>query len=943
MREKLLTKLAGLQSQYPGRMIAAILIITLIMMGLAGNITVSTRMSDLLPEKDPRVIEFNKILDEFVTATNLVIVVQGEESKIKEFADALVPRIMDLKDTQDNEKLRSQITKLNKKIENLKDGKKKAVLIKKSEVLHLGINKQLFQRVDYKTDTDFLKEHALMLIKSEDLENVKDLFTNMNLSGLVKNINNSMEKEYVGKEESISTREKEESAFNFLDGIENLIMKLKNRADGKELKDSDYSQTVEKILFGDPYFLSYDKTALILTAVPNFSLMERGYIMKSAEQAHKLIAEMGANYPDIKVGLSGQIAREYDEQIYSEKSLGFSTLFSFAAILFMLMISFRMWIAPVLALLNLFIGLIWALGITYLMVGELNMFTAMMSVVLLGLGIDFSIHIISGFTERIAAGDDTRTSLLNTFLINGKGVITGAVTTSLAFFSLMISSTKGMKEMGLVTSTGLMMILLTTLVVLPVFLVIRENIKLKKLKKSGKMVLPKDISFSFLGKFAETLGKHPWLSIFGTLLVTILMLNFAMKMTWDWDFRNMEPEGLESIDLMDTIMEKFDLSMEYGMILTDSVEESKRLAEKFKDLETVAITNDISMFLPTKDEQKKRAVHIEEIKTKISGTPVTDKFTEKDLMELRKEFERLQMNIMEMQDMAFIGGQDKVDNKCKKLIGDPDYPDDENLLSKFTNSLSANKKMIGLNLLEFQKNFAPKYRDSILKMCNTNEITMSEIPDSILDQYCNKTRDKFLVTIYPAGDIYKGEFMNRFVNSVTKVDERTTGMPSISVWLMRILGKDGRNAILLTLLVVFFILWIDLKKPHLALIAMIPLAFGVIWMVGMMYLSGIKLNTMNVMGLPLIIGIGIDDGVHLIHRWKYEGRRKIHTVFSSTGKAVLLTSLTTMLAFGSMIFSAFPAWGSFGGSLFIGVAACFLTSVTVLPGIMGLLENKFKK
>ena len=122
--------------------------------------------------------------------------------------------------------------------------------------------------------------------------------------------------------------------------------------------------------------------------------------------------------------------------------------------------------------------------------------------------------------------------------------------------------------------------------------------------------------------------------------------------------------------------------------------------------------------------------------------------------------------------------------------------------------------------------------------------------------------------------------------------------------------------------------------------AMIPLALGVFWMVGIMNLSGMQLTIMNVIGLPMILGIGIDDGVHIIHRWKQEGAGKLHTVFSSTGKAIFLTSLTTMFAFGSMVFSVFPAWGQLGGALFVGVGTCFLATVIFLSGIIGIIERK---
>jgi len=103
-----------------------------------------------------------------------------------------------------------------------------------------------------------------------------------------------------------------------------------------------------------------------------------------------------------------------------------------------------------------------------------------------------------------------------------------------------------------------------------------------------------------------------------------------------------------------------------------------------------------------------------------------------------------------------------------------------------------------------------------------------------------------------------------------------------------------------------------------------------------------QLTVVNVMGIPLIIGIGIDDGVHIIHRWRREGKGKLRTIFSSTGKAIFLTSLTTMLAFSSLIFSVWRGFGQLGGALAIGVGACFFTTVIILPAIIGFIEKEKK-
>jgi predicted RND superfamily exporter protein len=103
-----------------------------------------------------------------------------------------------------------------------------------------------------------------------------------------------------------------------------------------------------------------------------------------------------------------------------------------------------------------------------------------------------------------------------------------------------------------------------------------------------------------------------------------------------------------------------------------------------------------------------------------------------------------------------------------------------------------------------------------------------------------------------------------------------------------------------------------------------------------MELAGLMITFMNIMAIPMIIGIGVDDGVHIVHRYNVEGSGAHHTVFSSTGRAVLLTALTTMLGFGSLALATLRSLGSLGIALFIGVAACFVASILVIPPLAGL-------
>jgi len=944
MRERLLVGLARAHARHPWRMLGVTTLLTVLFIAAATQLKVTMRWSDLLPSGDPRTIQFNKIIDEFKTSTSLVVVVQGDEHRIKQFADELAPHILATVDKDQNKKIDAQAAKLEKKIARANARNKDiSQLLEQKQELLAKKDEKLFQRIDYKAETDFMRDHGLLLTKASDLKNIKDVFYDPNLTGLLTNINNSMEKEYVGQQESLSSREKEDGAVMFLGGLESVVDLLSEYADSSMTPQGDVDRAVDKLLFGEPYFLSYDSKALILNAVPNFTMMDTQKLVSGTNAAQAVLDSLLTQYPDIQAGLSGFIAIGRDEMVYSEKSLGYTSLIAAVAILLLLILSFRMLVAPFMALFTLLIGTVWAIGAAAIIVGQLNIMTQMMTVILFGLGIDFSIHIISGFSERRALGESIDAAMELTFLKSGKGVLTGALTTAFAFLTLVISHSRGMKEMGLVTGAGLLAILLATFLLLPSLLVLRER-KLDRKRASGKKAaqIQRDISFRFLGRFADVLANRYIMSVALVALITIVMLWMTSRITFDYNYLHIEPKGLASIALQDTVTNKFDMSMDYAMVTASSIEESRELAQKYRDFSTVAMTEDISLYLPSQAQQSRRIPHIRDIRSHMQKESIRTRPRAHDFQDLRAQLDRLQMNIMEMQDMAFTGGQDKVDNKCKEIVGDPD---NKNSINKIAQLLEkADDSTASTIWAAFQRTFAPQFKKSVLRMCNTKGVAFEDLPETILDRYSNDSRDQFLVTIFPAGNCWTdAKFLDRFVNDLESVTDRATGMPPVFKALVEVIGSDGRKAMVATLIIVFLLLWIDFGRVGYAVLAMVPLGLGMIWMVGLMYLTGQQFNVMNVMGLPMILGIGIDDGVHVIHRWISEGKKNIFTVFSSTGKAILLTSLTTMLAFGSLIFSVYRGFAQLGAALFVGVAACFLATILLLPGIMGIVQRKKSK
>jgi len=102
----------------------------------------------------------------------------------------------------------------------------------------------------------------------------------------------------------------------------------------------------------------------------------------------------------------------------------------------------------------------------------------------------------------------------------------------------------------------------------------------------------------------------------------------------------------------------------------------------------------------------------------------------------------------------------------------------------------------------------------------------------------------------------------------------------------------------------------------------------------------VSFNLANLVILPLIIGIGVVNGVHIVHRYREETDKSVNILSRSTGQGVILSSLTTMIGFGSLMVADHQGINSLGLVLSLGVGCCLMASITVLPAILRLCTVK---
>lgn len=908
MREKVLNNLATFIAQKPWWTALILLIITIIMGGMASQLKLTTSFTNLLPKDNPMVDEFNMIIDEYNGSSSMLIVVEGDAEKLKEFAEIAVPKI---------------------------------------EALSEWVS-----RVDYKAPKEFIAKHGLMLMKSSDLENNMELFQSPNLDEFLINLNNSLEKEYIQSEDKITGQEQEQGAIRFLGSIQSWISIFDGVLNGKAGGAGE--EAAEAILYGDEYYRSWDNRMMILQILPTFTMFEIEPSIASTDSIEKIVHDIGDEI-GVRAGLTGTIPLGRDEMVSIQNDSMTITMIALVGILILFIVAFRMLISPILAMITLMIGVLWALGVAWPLVGSLNLMTIMMAVILVGLGIDFSVHIISTFTEMRHKGDDVITALKATFSKSGPGIITGGLTTAAAFLTMLVARTEGMKEFGLTLGIGIIMTMLAAMLVLPNLLVIRERIK-NRFGKKKKIVEPRDISYQKLGIFAEWLSKS-WK--FGVIIVLLLITIFGYrgsKITMDYNYLNMEPVGLESIELQDKMIDAFGISSDFALITAETLDEVQEIVDAAKDMNTAGMVQSIIDYLPPEAEQKSRAGLVSVIRQTMQRTPVK-KYSQLDFSTIVDELFRLEDNIIEIQDLAYIGGQDKVYLKSALLVGalpDEDDPSLKSLNAKLSNIMNDTSAGLLNSIVEnideklknaskevgkFHSDFASNYKEKVIVMANPTPITLQDLPGGIKNQYVGKSGNNFLISIFPKQNVWEINFLKRFSNELSNIDPRATGLPPIFNALMDEIGEDGKLATKLALVVIFFVLLIDFRSIKKVILAMIPLVVGVVWMVGAMEILGLQITLLNIMAIPMIIGIGIDDGVHIVHRYQIEGRNAHKPVFASTGRAILLTSITTMLGFGSLWFATYRGLGSMGIALFIGVGMCFFATVIVIPVLIGMLKK----
>lgn len=662
--------------------------------------------------------------------------------------------------------------------------------------------------------------------------------------------------------------------------------------------------------FGNQYLLSEQGQLGFVLCKLKIDPAEMARGKQAIESLRQIIDGTRRRHPQVWIGLTGMPIIEFDEMQSSQADMLWTGLLSMAFVAILFVAGYGGLRHALLACVVLQLGMAWSFGFVTLCIGHLNILSSAFGVVVIGQGIDFSIHYVASYLKLRRFGHRSAEALTITARDVGPGVMTGAISTAAAFFAAGFTEFTGIAELGIIGGAGILLCVLATAVVLPPLIYLfdqnRESLPVPEMLPVGRWVRP--------------LTRHPALTVASTLAITLLLTGGVAWMRYDHNLLNLQPANLESSAIERELFSRLDDSVWFAVSMCDTKEELLQRKAAFEKLPQVAKTEEVGSLLPKVTARRQQ--QISEISSRLSDLPQRPATVTIDARRLKREVARARQ-ILE-RDTSY---ETPLQQQYAAIAGLINFPSDEQLAAgmSMTSAALATHALTPLReLREFSDPSPP---------------ALDDLPRQLTERYLGKN-GKYLIKVYAKGNIWDLDRLGQFVREVESVDRRITGHPVQTFYASQHMQWSYIWSGGYALVAVFLLLLLDFRNLWHTLLAMTPLCLGFVQMCGLVGWLNIPFNPANMIGLPLIMGIGVDEGAHLVHEMRRQrGRFRLE---DSTAIAVILTSVTTMAGFGTLILSRHQGLRSMGQLLTLGVGLCLACTVVFLPSLLVVLTRNRK-
>ncbi len=601
------------------------------------------------------------------------------------------------------------------------------------------------------------------------------------------------------------------------------------------------------------------------------------------------LASVRQAYPDLTFTFAGMAATAHEDQANVLSQLLPLSSISLLLVLFLLSRLNRSIWSVGLTGCALAVALVWTFGLVHLVIGYASVMAAGFAILLFGLGIDHAAHLLLRFDRERRAGCDGAEATRRMLVQTGRGVLVGGLTTALAFGLMAFIDFKAAVHLGITACMGMVATLITVMTVLPAGL---------RLTVAKRQVPPEAAPVAVLEKITQaSLASPKWVMGLSAFMLLLGLAAFP-RFELETDLEAVMTQDLPSMIALRRLKDQAGITTEAVLSAAPDLATARARAERLEALPQVARVEGVHRLLPPNLKER--------VARNQAMLPIVEAFEDLRIEGVTSAQFRQVTAALEQRIEAWpeTGEWRAVKARARGVL--------ERIRAQDPKALQA-------HLVAAQKALKQGLTDPVLQP--------EDLPEPWRSRYLGD--GEYLSLIFPKDERLAADSLSEFRAAVTAVDPQAAGGLFVVDYLLVGGVERMKGSLGLILLVLFVVLFLDLRRPKQVAVALVPLLCGSIIGLGALLWLGRPITLVMLSAFPLIFGIGIDDGVHLLHGWREGG--DISRSVSQIGAGILFTSLSTALSFGVLLGLDHNGFEGLALLVIIGVGTCFVASMTLLP------------
>ena len=669
-----------------------------------------------------------------------------------------------------------------------------------------------------------------------------------------------------------------------------------------------------EILLDRPAKASEKRRLIVVSPKLDFEqlLPTESVIQLIRREAAKL--ERGAER-GIRVRITGELAMSHEELDSVSRGAAWAGLSALILVSIVLGAGLRSLWLVVASVITLLVGLCFTAAFAALCIGHLNLISVAFAVLYIGLGIDFAVHLALRFRELVVGGSPRSEAVVIATTDVGGTLFLCALTTGIGFFAFVWTDFTGVSELGLISGTGMFISLIAAAVLLPALLTLRP-VTMSAARQSRRpaagvpfhstyrkpiLITAAVLALGAVATIPQATFDRNSISVreADSESVSTFLELLADSETSPWPIATLsEPAGVAQIEQRVSELRIVDSVVSVEDFVADNQDEKLWIIDDLSLLLSLgsSVATDITGS-PPDQVQKSLEDIVRQIDQRLSAP--TPQRLETALRQMREPMMKLIRRLGE-------GGADAT-NIQRQLEAD--------LLSALIGEIAALSQSLDAQMF-----------------------TVDDLPKEITDRWV-AADGRYRVEIFPTQNIRDPQALREFVDTVLPVVPGGTDSPVVMVRSGDVVVSAFQQAVGTAMVFIAVLLAIVLRSLKDVILVLAPLVLASCFTVAAMVLLDISFNFANVITLPLLLGIGVDNGIHMVRRARSPGAELSDILRTSTARAVIVSALTTILSFGNLAFSAHPGTASMGQVLALGLTFNLICTLIVLPALLSRGEG----